>query len=71
MTARQAVVPNTLTYSLLHDLGRGAEREDPCLVYEAFRHAGVPAYLAYSAAAANAHHYRLPFDMEPGVDASL
>lgn len=53
------VTPTTHTYSLLHLIGRTA-RDDPTVVYEAFKFAGVPSYLAYTAASANANEYIPP-----------
>ena len=44
------VSPNTATYSVISDACAAAKLEDAPTVYEAMKYAGVPEYLAYTAA---------------------
>mmetsp|Transcript_49105 Transcript_49105/g.139064 ORF Transcript_49105/g.139064 Transcript_49105/m.139064 type:complete len:382 (+) Transcript_49105:1356-2501(+) len=52
--SHQGLEPTTHTYTLLEQAGAAAKVESAAEVYDAMKFAGVPAYLSYTAAAANA-----------------
>jgi deoxyhypusine synthase len=59
---------NSNTYQMIVEMGRRAA-DEPCCVYDAMKFAGVPLYIAYSAATANAEARGPPFQPWPEVDA--
>ena len=51
---KEGVKPNTNTYAIMAKLGFEAKNDDPGEIYSALKFAGVPEYIAYSAAASTA-----------------
>jgi pentatricopeptide repeat protein len=54
MMKQPDIKPNTNTYSVLAKMGFEAKNDDPGEIYQTLKFAGVPEYIAYSAAASNA-----------------
>ncbi|KAJ1456013.1 hypothetical protein M885DRAFT_616542 [Pelagophyceae sp. CCMP2097] len=62
---KDGVHPNTHTYSLLLSVAANSPTADTVEVYEGLKFAGVPEYLAYTAAAAHALNWRPDFLRSP------
>jgi len=48
------ITPNTETYALIERMGYDVQNDDPGVIYETLKFAGVPEYIAYTSAARNA-----------------